>query len=155
MFNLFCFISERIILFRSVHYLHKLEEWKYQFRICKICDTSFLAPNRHYALCSDDCRKRQAVITKREFDERHVDDNLDKLDNSDYNYWYNQLRKLKKAGSEDTIEAFKAAFENHRKEAGKRKAAVRRGESVIADYTNWLFAEQAKADEMIDSLEND
>jgi len=135
-----------------VYYLHKLEEWKYQFRVCKICDTHFLAPNRHYALCSDDCRKKQAVITKREFEERHVDDNLDKLDNSDYNYWYNQLRKLKKEGNDDAVKIFKDIFDKHRKEAVKKKAAVKKGRIVMAVYTNWLFSEQVEADNLLKSL---
>ena len=56
--------------------LHKIGEWKFVFQGCKVCGKDFLARSRHYELCSDDCRKVQAVEAKREFDERAKGDRL-------------------------------------------------------------------------------
>jgi hypothetical protein len=130
------------------HYRYKTIEWRLVFQKCKICNSMFLAKSGHYELCSDGCRKTQAAFAKREFYERTKDDEIEAAFNADYNYWYNRLRRLRKDKEVDikTVAAFKAAFDAHRKEAVKRKAAVKRGEITRYDFTNWMFKEQGKTD---------
>ena len=134
------------------YYLHKIDEWRLVFQKCKICGKDFLARSRHYELCSDECRKQQAVTAKREFDERAKGDRLEQLDEAAYFYWYNRLRKLRKgiAANPNAAASFKAAFDEYRKEAVRRKANVKRGESLLADYAGWLVLQQNKADRLID-----
>lgn len=78
------------------YYLHKIEEWGFVFQRCKVCGKDFVARSRHYELCSDGCRKKQAAEAKREFDERAKGDRLEQLYEAAYYYWYNRLRKLKR-----------------------------------------------------------
>jgi len=109
----------------------------------------FLAKSKHYLICSDECRKEQAILSKREFNERGKGDKLEAADKADYHYWYNRLRKLKKEKDAEAVAKFKAAFDAHRKEAVKRKAAVKQCEITPSDYTNWLLKEQVEVDIMI------
>ena len=62
------------------YYTHKIGEWRFVFQACKVCGNYFLSRNRHYELCSDVCRKAQAVAAKREFDERAKGDRLEQQD---------------------------------------------------------------------------
>ena len=103
--------------------LHKVGEWGLVFQECKVCGCHFLARSRHYELCSDKCRKEQAVVAKREFDERAKGDRLEQLDESAYYYWYNRLRKLRKgkAANPDKAAAFKVALNGFRKERASNR----------------------------------
>jgi len=117
------------------YYLNKVAEWRFVFQECKVCGKYFLARSRHYELCSDDCRKAQSTTAKREFDERTKGDRLEQLDKAAYYYWHNRLRKLRKTAEPEKVAAFKTAFDAFRKEAVRRKAAVRRGEVKLNDFT--------------------
>ncbi len=133
------------------YYLHKVEEWKLVFQECKVCGADFLARSRHYELCSDACRKVQAVEAKREFDERAKTNQLEKLHEAAYYYWYNRLRKLKRSGDADTdkIATVGAIFAVFRKEAVKRKGMVKRGEMALADFSSWLIGQQDEVDRLM------
>ena len=133
------------------YYLHKVEEWRLVFQECKVCGKDFLARSRHYELCSDECRKNQAVTAKREFDDRAKGDRLEQLDEAAYYYWYNRLRKLRKgkAANPERAAAFKAAFDGFRKEAVRRKGEVKRGEVRINEFADWLIGQQDAADRLM------
>ena len=133
------------------YYLYKIEEWGYVYQKCKVCGKYFLARSRHYELCSDECRKTQAVTAKREFDERTKDDRLEQLDEAAYFYWYNRLRKLKKgkAANSEKAAAFKVSFDIFRKEAVKRKTEVKQGKMQLNDFSAWLVEQQNEADKLI------
>jgi hypothetical protein len=90
------------------YYLHKIEEWGYVFQSCKVCGKDFLARSRHFELCSDECRRVQAVEAKREFDGRAKGDRLEQLDEAAYYYWYNRLRKLNRSKNEAFQKLFTA-----------------------------------------------
>ena len=136
-----CVVASASFLPVIAYYLHKIEEWNFVFQTCKVCGNDFLARSRHYELCSDECRKKQAVEAKREFDERAKSDRLEQLHEAAYYYWYNRLRKLKrgKAADLDKAAAVGAAFGVFRKEAVKRKGQVRRGEMKLTDFSSWLI----------------
>ncbi len=70
-----CVVASSSLLPVIAYYMHKITEWKFVFQRCKVCGKDFLARSRHYELCSDDCRKVQAVESKRDFDERAKDSN--------------------------------------------------------------------------------
>jgi len=134
------------------YYTHKIKEWGYVFGQCKICDAHFLARSRHYELCLDECRKKKATTTKKEFDERAKGDRVEQLDEAAYYYWYNRLRKLRKgkAANAEKAAAFKVEFDAFRKEAVKRKAAVKNRKLSQADFSAWLVEQQNLADKLMD-----
>ncbi len=146
-----CVVASSSFLPLIAYYLHKIEEWKFVFQTCKVCGADFLARSRHYELCSDACRKKQAVEAKREFDERAKSDRLEQLHESAYYYWYNRLRKLRRGKAADLgkAAAVGAAFEAFRKEAVKRKGLVKRGEMALSDFSSWLAGQQNEVDRLM------
>jgi hypothetical protein len=130
------------------YYLHRLGEWGCVFQSCKVCGRTFTAKSRHYELCSDECRRAQAVEAKRGFDERARGDRLEQLDETAYNYWYTRLRKLRKGRNADPVKeaAVKAAFGAFRKEAVRRKGGVKRGETSFSDFAGWLVEQNDVVD---------
>ncbi len=133
------------------YYQHKVEEWKLVFQKCKVCGADFLARSRHYELCSDACRKVQAVAAKREFDEKAKESQVEQWHETAYYYWYNRIRKLKRAGAADTdkIATVGAIFAAFRKEAVKRKGMVKRGDMPLADFSSWLIGQQDEVDRLM------
>jgi hypothetical protein len=133
------------------YYLYKVAEWRFVFQRCKVCGKDFLARSRHYELCSDECRKVQAVEAKREFNERTKDSRPVQLYEATYQYWYNRLRKLKKgkAANPERAAAFEVEFDAFRTEAVRRKAEVKRGDVTLADFASWLTAQQDEADRLM------
>jgi hypothetical protein len=136
------------------YYLHKIEEWGYVFQRCKVCGAHFLARSRHFELCSDKCRKAQAVEAKRGYDERTKGDRLEQLDESAYNYWYNRLRKLKKgdAANSEKASVVKTEFNIFRKEAIRRKNMVKNGDMTISEFAGWLVKQQDVVDNLMGEL---
>ena len=104
-----------------------------------------------HELCSDGCRKAQAVEAKREFDERAKGDKLEQYHEAAYYYWYNRLRKLKRAKTPDVVKisVVSGAFEVFRKEAVERKGKVKRGEMKINEFSSWLAAQQNAVDKLM------
>ena len=151
--SLECVVASASFLPLIAYYLHKIEEWKLVFQTCKVCGSDFLARSRHYELCSDGCRKKQAAEAKREFDERAKQDRLEQLHEAAYYYWYNRLRKLKrgKAANPQKAAAVESAFQMFRKEAVKRKGQVRRGEMKLPDFSSWLIEQQNEVDRLMES----
>ena len=130
---------------------NKIEEWGYVFQQCKVCSKYFLAKSRHFELCSNKCRKVQAVNAKREFDTRAKGDRLEQLDETAYNYWYNRCRKLKKGKyvNVTNAEKFKISLDEFRKETIQRKKLVKSGEVKLADFANWITQQQDLADKLM------
>jgi hypothetical protein len=147
-----CVVASSSLLPVIAYYLHKAGEWKSVFQECKVCGNEFLTKSRHYELCSDACRKKQAAEAKRQFDERAKKDRLEQLHESAYYYWYNRLRKLKRAGAADTEKAaaVNEAFQAFRKEAVRRKGMVKRGELALADFASWLVGQQNEVDRLME-----
>lgn len=133
------------------YYLNKIAEWGFVFQECKVCGKFFLARSRHYELCSDKCRKVQAVEAKRQFDERAKDDRLEQLHEAAYYYWYNRIRKLRKARTADPerLAVMTEAFQLFRAEAKVKKAQVKRHELPLTEFSSWLVIQQEVADELM------
>lgn len=148
-----CVVASASFLPLIAYYLHKIEEWGFVFQQCKVCGNDFLARSRHYELCSDECRKVQAVEAKREFDERAKSDRLEQLHEAAYYYWYNRLRKLKrgKAADLEKAAAVGAAFKEFRKEAVRLKKLVKEKEVPISDFSSWLAEQQNEVDRLMES----
>jgi len=147
-----CVVASSSFLPVIAYYLHKNEEWRFVFQECKICGKHFLARSRHYELCSDACRKKQAVEAKRQYDERIKGSRLEELDEAAYYYWYNRLRKLRKgsAADPDKAAALAEAFRIFRKEAVQRKKQVKAGQISLAEFSSWLIQQQNEADRLME-----
>ena len=147
-----CVVTSVSFLPVIAYYLHKIDEWNFVFQECKVCGKYFLARSNHFELCSDNRRKVQAVQAKREFDERAKSDDVEQSYETAYYYWYNRLRKLKRAKNldADKIKVVSAAFEIFRNEAVKRKSMVKRREMKSKDYTDWLFKQQIEVDRLME-----
>ena len=147
-----CVVASVSFLPLIAYYLHKIDEWHFVFQGCKVCGKYFLARSKHYELCSDDCRKVQAIEAKREFDERAKGDRLEQYHDSAYYYWYNRLRKLKRAKTPDAekISVVSEAFKVFRREAVERKRKVKRGEMMINEFSSWLAKQQNEVDILMD-----
>jgi hypothetical protein len=149
-----CVIASSSLLPIIAYYLHKIAEWRFVFQRCKVCGKHFLARSRHFELCSDACRKVQAVEAKREFGARTKGNRIEQLDEAVYQYWYNRLRKLRKGKTADPERAavFKDKFDAFRREAVLRKAEVKRGNMTMAAFAAWLATQQDEADMLMDVL---
>ena len=131
-FSMFAAIRAAVSSFMSVisYYTHKITEWGYHYHVCKVCNSYFLAKNRHYEICSDECRKELSITAKQEFNERIKDKSYEQDDKDAYQYWYNRWNKLKngKNADADAAAAFKVKFDIFRDEAVKRKDAIKKAD---------------------------
>jgi hypothetical protein len=132
------------------YYLNKINEWGLVVQSCKVCDNLFFARSRHFELCGDDCRKIAESESKRQFEERNKDSKVEKTYENHYQYWYNRLRRLKKSNVDESVmTAFTSAFDDFRKQAVKRKSAVKSGKMKMSEFTAWLFEQQDIVDSMV------
>jgi len=111
------------------YYLNRLNDWGLCFRRCKVCGKYFLAKSQRYELCSDKCRKAQALQNKREFDERSRENNYDLLYKNECQNWRNKINRVKNTAGfpADRLEKIQAAFADFKKEALQRKKDVKTG----------------------------
>jgi hypothetical protein len=145
-----CVVAYSSFLPLIFYYLNKINEWGLVVQSCKVCDTRFLARSRHFELCGDECRKVNEVEAKRQFEERNKDCKIEKTYENHYQYWYNRLRRLKKTNADETTTTeFMKIFNNFRKEAVKRKSAVKSGKMKMSEFNAWLFEQQYIVDSMV------
>ena len=123
------------------YYLNRLNDWGLCFRKCKVCGHIFLAKSKRYELCSDKCRKKQALQNKREFDERAKENNYDLLYKNECQNWRNKINKAKKTTgfSVDRLEEMVTAFDAFKKEALQRKKAVKEKITSPKEFSDWLY----------------
>ena len=111
-----CVIAHDSILPVINFYHSRLLSAGLNIRKCKVCGKYFLAESLKYELCSEKCRKEQGKIKKREFDARAVAEQLSKM---------------------------KAAFEDFKTEALKRKTAVKNGKSSSKEFEDWIIIQSS------------
>lgn len=123
------------------YYLNRLSDWGLCFRQCKVCGKYFLAKSQRYELCSDKCRKAQALQNKREFDDRARENNYDLLYKNECQNWRNKINKAKRTAGfpAERLVEMQAAFAVFKKEALKLKNAVKAGTASPKDFTDWLY----------------
>ncbi len=123
------------------YYLNRLNDWGLCFRRCKVCGKYFLAKSQRYELCSNKCRKAQALQNKREFDERARENNYDLLYKNECQNWRNKINRVKNTAGfpADRLEKIQAAFSDFKKEALQRKKAVKTGTASPKEFADWLY----------------
>ncbi|MCD7866400.1 MAG: hypothetical protein LUG54_10450 [Clostridiales bacterium] len=127
------------------YYQNRLNDWGLCFRQCRMCRKYFLARSQRYDLCSDKCRKAQALQNKREFDERARKNSYDLAYKNETQNWRNKINKAKRTPDfpPDRLEEMQAAFDAFKKEALKRKTEVKKGTAAPKEFTDWLFRQSA------------
>ena len=128
-----------------LYYLNRLKDWGLCFRQCKVCSRFFLAKSQRYELCSEKCRKAQALQNKRDFDERARENNYDLLYKNECQNWRNKINKAKKTDGfpEERLKEMKDAFEIFKKEALQRKKLIRAGECSAKEFMDWLYQQDS------------
>jgi hypothetical protein len=136
------------------YYTHKIKEWGYVFQQCKICDAYFLARSRHYELCSNECRRKQAAIRKYEHEERYKDDDATAAYDRTYYHWYNRLKKLRKGklANPEHEALFSAELKKFCAEGKMLKTAVQNRKMAYKDYSTWLAQQANLADDLMDKF---
>lgn len=105
------------------YYLNRLNDWGLCFRRCKVCGKYFLAKSQRYELCSDKCRKAQALQNKREFDERSRENNYDLLYKNECQNWRNKINRVKNTAGfpADRLEKYRLPLPTLRKKPYREK----------------------------------
>jgi len=136
------------------YYTQKISEWGYVFRQCKICDVFFLARSNHYELCSDECRRKQASVRKREHEERYKDDDANAAYDRTYYHWYNRLKKLRngKLANPEHEAIFRTELKKFCDEGKKLKTAVQKGKMEFNYYSTWLAQQANLADDLMEGF---
>lgn len=129
-----------------IYYLNRLHDWGLCFRKCKVCGKLFLASSLRYELCSEKCKKKQALQNKREFDERARENNYDLYYKNACQGWRNKINKVKKMDGfpPDRLTEIQSAFESFKKEALQRKNAVKKGTASINEFRSWLLQQDGR-----------
>lgn len=137
-----------------IYYLNRLKDWGLCFRQCKVCSRFFLAKSQRYELCSEKCRKAQALQNKREFDERARENNYDLLYKNECQNWRNKINKAKKNDrfQAEKLEEMNCAFEAFKKESLRRKKMIRTGESSAKEFADWLYQQASIIIELTENL---
>ncbi len=134
------------------YYLNRLNDWGLCFQHCKVCGKYFLAKSQRYELCSDKCRKAQALQNKREFDERTRENHYDLLYKNECQNWLNKINRAKNTSGfpADRLENIQAAFADFKKEALQQKRAVKTGTASPKEFTDWLYQQSNVIVELTD-----
>lgn len=127
------------------YYLKQLITWNLCFCECTACGKPFLAPSRHYRLCSKACRTEQNRVNKRLFDFRARGNGYDIDYKNVSQRMRNRLNKLKKQEgiSEEKCMEAEMKFDAFRKDAIRRKKTIKTDEDRKV-YRDWLFEEERK-----------
>ena len=140
-----CVIAHDSIL-RVINFYHsRLISAGLNLRECKVCGKYFLAESLKYEPCSENCRKEQGKIKKREFDARAVENCYDWTYKNECQRWRNIIQRAEK--SEDTspeqLSKMKSAFEDFKAEALKRKTAAKKGQSSPKEFEDWIITQSS------------
>lgn len=123
-----------------IYYMNRISDWGLHFCKCKVCGKIFLAKSLKYELCSDKCRKKQALQNKREFDERARENNYDREYKNECQHWLNQIHKYEKSAdfSADHLQKLKDEFSAFKKEALQKKKLVKQKQASSSEFSSWL-----------------
>lgn len=126
-----------------IYYINRLLDWELNFCKCKVCGKIFLAKSLRYELCSEKCRKAQALQNKRDFDARARKNNYDLLYKNETQNWRYKI-KVAKANPDfppERLDEMLAVFEAFKEEAKRRKHAVKEKKSSPKEFSDWILGQ--------------
>lgn len=133
--------------------LKQLQQWETCVCRCDHCGKLFLAPSRHYSLCSEPCKKAKSRKNKQEYDDRARKNGYDNDYKNTCQRMRNRLSKMKKQSSisaEKQMQAI-AIFEAFREEAVERKKRIR-SDGEYRQFQNWMFDKKRELENFISNL---
>lgn len=132
-----------------LYYLTRLDDWKVCFCKCSNCGKIFVAPSKHYSLCSAVCRKAQGRQNKREYDERAQRNGYDIDYKNTSQRMRNRLSSLKKQPNitTDELQKVQDAFASFRKCALQKKKNIKTPKDR-KEFQNWLFSQERAFEDM-------
>ena len=106
-----------------VYYLKTVYNQKTYIQTCKRCGKLFRANTANIpTFCGDECKKEQNRENKQRFDEKAKDMPFEAAYKTNYMYWYNRMKKLRKtAAGTERLKQAETAFDVFCKEAIKKK----------------------------------
>jgi len=128
-----------------LYYHKRLTEWSLYFRTCKVCGKIFLAKSLKYTICSDKCRKKQNTQAKRDFDARALENEYDHIYKNEAQRLLHYIHRMEKTAecSPEQLSDLKSAYEGFKKEAKKRKSAVKNGQASVAEFRDWILTQMS------------
>lgn len=135
------------------YYLKQIQQWNICVRRCDHCGKLFLAPSRHYSLCSEPCKKAKNRKNKQEYDDRARKNGYDQEYKNTSQRMRNRLNKMKKqsAASKENQEQAKAMFKAFRVEALTKKKKIR-SDADYRQFQNWMFEKERELEKLIDEI---
>ncbi len=134
------------------YYRNRLNDWGLHLCRCRVCWGIFLADSLRYELCSDKCRKTQALENKRVFDERARENLYDLRYKNERQNWQNKINRAKKTPRfpPEILEQMQAAFTAFKKEALQRKKLVKGNKASLEEFSSWLYPQSRIIDDLAD-----
>ena len=136
-----CVTAYRSFLPVIMYYHARLADWSLYFRTCKVCGRVFLAKSQKYTMCSDKCRQKMKTQAKRNFDARAIENEYDHIYKNEAQRWLHYIHRMEKTSdcSPERLTEIKSAYEDFKREAKRRKSAVKKGQSSVAEFRDWTI----------------
>ena len=136
-----CVTAYRSFLPVIMYYHARLSDWSLFFRTCKVCGWVFLAKSQKYTMCNDKCRQKMKTQAKRDFDARAVENEYDHIYKNEAQRWLHYIHRMEKSADcpPERLAEIKSAYEDFKSEAKKRKSAVKKGHSTVAEFRDWML----------------
>ena len=99
--------------------------------------------SQKYTMCSDKCRQKMKTQAKRDFDARAIENEYDHIYKNEAQHWLHYIHRMEKDPdcSPERITKIRSAYEVFKKEAKKRKTAVKNGQSSVTEFRDWVLAQ--------------
>lgn len=127
------------------YYANRLADWGLKFCKCKVCGKIFLAESLRYEICSEKCRKAQALQNKREFDARARENNYDLLYKNECQSWRNKIKRAERTEGfpADRLLKMLEVFETFKKVALQKKKLIREHKMLPQEFMDWLYQQSS------------
>lgn len=138
-----------------IYYLKTIYGNDTYIQTCKLCKKLFRAKTVHIAtFCSIECKREQARVNKRRFDEKAKETPHERQYKNEYMYWYNKVKKLQsdKTFDAERLKEIETVFSDFCKDALKNKVLVKSGKADSSQFCNWLLLQRNVIDDIMASL---
>lgn len=80
-------------------------------------------------------------MAKRDFDARAIENEYDHIYKNEAQHWLHYIHRMEKSTdcSPEQLSTLKSAYEDFKKEAKKRKTAVKGGRTSVDEFRDWII----------------
>ena len=81
------------------------------------------------------------IQAKRDFDARAIENEYDHIYKNEAQHWLRYIHRIEKNPdcSPEHVAEIRSAYEDFKKEAKKRKTAVKNGKSTVSEFRDWTL----------------